>query len=101
MAPPRSLDTLTHAVGEPRIGLRDRARRADMHPETFEPKSEEPPVCRRLVENQVQREGAVGRIGEERRVEDRNAGEDERADFAVATAPQPAEGVHGEIPRSL
>ncbi len=43
-----------HAFRKPRIRAGDGARGADMHPEPFEAKAEEPCVGERLVENQVE-----------------------------------------------
>ena len=47
-----------------RFGLGNRLRRADVHPQPFEPQSGEPAGRRCAVEQHIQRKRARGRIGE-------------------------------------
>ena len=60
-----------HARGETLLGGRDRPAVANMQPLPVEAQAAEPPGRDRAVEEQVGREGAVRRVGEELRLQDR------------------------------
>ena len=68
--PPRratECQALNHALQDRRLGRLDGLGRADMHPGAFEPQAVEPACLGRAIEQAIERECAVRRIGEQRR----------------------------------
>jgi hypothetical protein len=52
---------------ERRLGRGDGFRRADMHPDAFEPQPEQPAVRASAIEQEREREGGGWRAGKQRR----------------------------------
>src|SRR5919199_5246327 len=77
---------LPYALGEALLGRGQGLRIADMQPLAVEPQPVEPACRNGAVVEEIRRERPVGRVGEELRLQDRDAGIGEGRDLALLPA---------------